>query len=72
MPINYASKGIKLKLTGKDDWDGGGLDNALKYLSLDIIYTIKYIDMGDYVDYVCLEEFPNDLFNYGLFEKIKL
>lgn len=70
MGINRALNGTKVRLTGKDDWDGGGLDQTLTILSVNDIYTIDHVDIGDYVDFVCLEEFPDQYFNYGLFEKI--
>jgi len=65
----YAKKGAKVRYTG----DGGyvsELEHANKYLKMGDIYTISYIDVGDWYTNVYLEEIPNQDFNSAHFDDV--
>lgn len=66
-PIDiYSPSGTKVKFNDchGHDWER---EEARKILNTTDIYTIEYIDVGDWSSNLYLKEFPNTLFNSVLF-----
>jgi hypothetical protein len=65
----YSPKGTKVKFTANGGYDLE-IERSKKILSLNSIYTVSRVDVGDWYSSVVLEEFPDESFNTVLFEKV--
>jgi hypothetical protein len=70
MSILHCKHGDKIRFTGNGGYESDKF-RADKYLTVDEIYTLDIIDMGDYFSDVYLVEVPHIDFNTCMFEIVE-
>lgn len=70
MSILGCKSGDKIRFTGEGGYDSDKV-RADKYLTLDEIYTVDYVDIGNWMSDVYLREIPDVDFNTVMFEVVE-
>lgn len=65
----YCEEGTKIRYIATGGYDSE-VPEANKYLEKDEIYTVDYVDIGGFISYVHLKEFPDRDFNTVMFEEV--
>lgn len=67
----YTKPGRKVTFTGRNGHDSENA-RANEILKVGESYTVRHIDVRDWISYVELSEFPNQTFNTVMFEDFRL
>lgn len=65
----YAPEGTKVKFMNENGFDREK-EYANKILDKNQIYTVDRVEVGGWVSYVYLKEFPNEAFNTVMFKEV--
>lgn len=64
----YCKEGTKVKFINKGGYPGD-VEKARIFLNTKKSYTVDYVDVGRWISYVYLKEFPGKRFNTVMFEE---